>query len=193
MKNILHRLMLVLFAIVLSLGAAELSLRLLKEESSAFASKLPYFDRSRFLYISQPGRDHPWTAGNMPALHIAAIGDSITAGAGVLPYDRYGNRLEALLNLNEGVMPAMVSTFARPGTSTFQQINLLREALTHDPDIVILGICTNDLEDWNKPKEFKAWRNQGIPLPTPAGMRWSRILTWMHGKTEALRTARAHV
>jgi len=85
MKNIFHRLMLVLFAIVLSLGAAELGLRLLKEKESTLASQLPYFDRSRFRYSSQPGRDHPWTARNMPALHIAAIGDSITAGAGVLP------------------------------------------------------------------------------------------------------------
>ena len=193
MKQLFHRLLLVLFAVVLSLGAAELGLRLLKEKSSTLASKLPYFDRSRFRYISQPGRDHPWTAAKMPALHIAVIGDSITAGAGVLPYDRYGNRLEALLNLNEGVTPALVSTFARPGSSTFQQTSLLREALAQDPDIVILGICTNDLEDWNNPTEFKAWRNQAIPLPPPASMRWSRILTWLHGRMEALRTAHAHV
>lgn len=192
-RTIALRLLLGLFAAVFALGAFEIAVRLLIPARHPLASSLPYFDRSRFRYQAEPGREHPWTCGDPAGLRVAVIGDSIAYGAGVLPYDRYGDRLEALLNLNQGVAPARVQTWAVPGSSTIQQLRLLEDALTQAPDLVILGICINDTEDWGRPEEFKGWRRDALPRPPPRWMQSSRLLSWLHGKKEDLRTHQAHI
>jgi hypothetical protein len=178
-------------ALVLTALIGEAAWRLLERESPAAAAMPRHFDRSRYFYVPEPGREHPW-AGESPGLRVAVIGDSITLGAAVQPHDRYGQRLESLLNLNEGVPPARVTVHALAGSSTFQQVRLLSEALAEGVDLVVLGICANDTEDWTRTEEFLAWRAEAIPRVVPAPLRWSRLLCWAFRKKEALRSAAAH-
>lgn len=191
-KRLLQKTGLALVALLMCLGVVEVFWRAMDPDGAQASALPPYFDRSRYFYIPETEREHPWADGP-PGLRVAVIGDSITLGAGVQPYDRYGSRLEALLNLNRDVPPALVSVVAVEGTSTHEQVRLLGQALEEDPDLVILGICANDTEDWSRPEEFRAWRAEAIPRPPPAVVRGSRLLAWAHGKKEALRTARAHV
>jgi hypothetical protein len=123
------------------------------------------------------------------------IGDSISEGAQVQPYDTYGMRLEAMLNLNPDARPAEVHIYALAGTSTKHQKRFLREALDHHPDLVVLGICLNDAEDFAHKDQLKAWRAERLTrVPTGAWARVlsaSSLLTWMYEKKEMIRTHQA--
>ena len=190
-KKWLQRGGLAVLALALTAGVGEGVWRALEPAGDAGSVMPRHFERSRFFYIPEPGREHPW-ASEPVGLRVAVIGDSIALGAAVQPYDRYGQRLESLLNLNEGVPPARVTVHAIAGTSTFQQTRLLSDALAEGTDLVVLGICANDTEDWTRPEEFTAWRALAIPRATPPAIRWSRLLSWAYQKKEAIRTASAH-
>jgi len=151
-------------------------------------------DRSLDFFLQQDQREHPWSRGETNVLRIAVIGDSFTAGAGVQADDRYADRLERLLNMKDGMPPAEVRVYAQCGTSTFQQIELLDEALTWKPHVVVLGICLNDMEDWSNPKELMRWREGLMPeVPPPwlaAALRRSRALNWLYARVGAAVAAR---
>ena len=153
-------------------------------------------DRSLMFFQDDEERRHPWSAvsGATNALRIAIVGDSFARGEGIQLDDRYANCLERLLNKNSGMPPAEVRVHAHAGTSTFEQIELLKEALAHHPQIVILGICLNDTEDWANPKELEHWRSKLLPvIPPPwlAGvLRRSRALGWIYTKVQLVGARR---
>jgi hypothetical protein len=153
------------------------------------------YDRSRFRYRPSGARQNPWAQGATNVLRIAVIGDSISNGAGVQKDDSYPFRLGRFLNMNEGQTPAEVRVYAKGGTSTFMQLEFLNEALGNDPDLVILGICLNDTEDWTRPKEFMRWRDERMPrVPKPwlaFLLQHSRALNWIYKKAEDRRCNRA--
>lgn len=154
-------------------------------------------DRSLAYAHPEDSRVHPWTRGATNFLRVAVIGDSFTQAAGVQPDDAYGPRLERLLNMNDGVRPAAVHVFAKCGTSTFMQLGLLREALEWQPQVVILGICLNDMEDYAEPAAMWAWREATIPRQ-PEGIwqpltRRSRALAWVYRQKEYIRCRPAFV
>lgn len=184
-------------SVLLCLGAIEAGMRLAGPPAQTTLVDHPDFDRSRFYHVPADEQLHPWTRGDGAGLTVAVIGDSITFGAAVQPYDRYGARLEYLLNLNPAMPPAAVHVIAREGTSTPQQQSLLDEALTLDPDVVVLGMCANDMEDWAEPAAFKAWRDDALARPAagPWGTvtRTSRVAAWIHARREYRRSNRAHL
>lgn len=154
-------------------------------------------DRSLAYAHSEDSRVHPWVRGATNFLRVAVIGDSFTQAAGVQPDDAYGPRLERLLNMNDGVRPAAVHVFAKCGTSTFMQLGLLREALEWQPQVVILGICLNDMEDYANPADMWVWRDATIPhkpgrLLQPLTQR-SRALAWVYRQKEYIRCRPAFV
>ena len=164
MKKMLKKIGLLAFSVMLMLLGLEGFLRVvpLANEDN------PMADRSSVFYRQALDRAHPWSQGASNILRIAVIGDSFTVGVGVQLDDTYGAKLERLLNLNDGVPPAEVWVVAHSGTSTFQQRKMLPEALAHDPDIVILGICLNDTEDWTHPLKIQRWRDEWMnPAPSP--------------------------
>jgi hypothetical protein len=84
--------------------------------------------------------------------------------------------------------------YALAGTSTFQQIGLLEEALTWKPRLVVLGVCLNDTEDWANPKELDRWREKLLPRVPD---RWlarvlsfSRALNWIYTHAQAAEAQR---
>lgn len=169
MKKLLKKIGLLAFSVLLMLLGLEGFLRVapLAHEDN------PVADRSSVFYRQALDRAHPWSQSASNVLRIAVIGDSFTAGVGVQLDDTYGAKLERLLNLNDGVPPAEVWVVAHSGTSTFQQRKMLPEALAHDPDIVILGICLNDTEDWTHPVKLQRWRDEWM---TPAPSRFQAFL-----------------
>lgn len=195
LRKVAARMLLALFSAGLALLAAELLLRAAARAMPA--APLLRHDRSAVFYDVQPGRDHPWAAGEKSPLRIAVIGDSFAKGVGVQLDDRYAARLERLLNLNEGVRPAEVRVFDLAGTSTFQQFPLLKQALEWKADVVILGLCLNDAEDWARPQRVKEWRRETMPPAPPAWLapllRRSRVLSWVHAKAGQVPARRGYI
>jgi hypothetical protein len=68
--------------------------------------------------------------------------------------DAFSKRLERWLNLNDPSLSEIDQQFTRaevlnfgvPGTNTAQQVDLLSEALTFDPQLVVLQITLNDAQ-----------------------------------------------
>ena len=194
LRTFIKRLLLVVFGVVCALVVVECFLRVMP----TIPQPSPLGDRSRFLYMPDEGHDHVGSVyGHTDDVRIAVIGDSFTAGSGVQTDDRYANRLERLLNMKSGVPGVEVQVYAKCGTSTFQQISLLDEALSWKPQIVILGICLNDMEDWANPKELQRWREPLMPQVPPAWiarpLRCSKVLTWIYGRIEQRMAHRGEI
>lgn len=168
----------------------ELSLRLLVTETLI---DIP-LDRSETVYNPDRARKHPHAEEATNALRIAIVGDSIAMGGGNQRCDRFGDRLEWLLNLNEGVAPVVVDTYAKP-SATYQQLGMLEEALANKPSIIVLAAHLNDLEDWSQPQpllERRArtnWRSP--PHWLRPAIRRSLCLRAAYLRLETLRQCRA--
>jgi lysophospholipase L1-like esterase len=147
------------------------------------------FDRQNVDYMIDASRLHLATNGVERPLRLAIIGDSLSYGRRVFFYDAFGPRLERLLNLNPGVLPAVVDVYARDGTTTSQQYQLFNLALTENPDLVLFMVSLNDVEDKRNKKEVAQWLKKIEPYAPPAwlsrGLAWSRTYAW------ALKTYRA--
>ncbi len=187
MKKLIMKLLLALWAVALSLVAIEIVLRLMSDRTPN-----PLADRSRTFYDQAISRMSPWARGETNVLRIAVIGDSFTRGVGVQMDDRYGDRIERMLNMNEGPLPARVTVYGRSGSTSFQQIGMLRHALERKPDIVILGICINDTEDWTRPGEIRAWRDEWMPGELSGFqalcVRHSRVAAFVVERMRAMRS-----
>ena len=181
---IVHRLLLV----VLSLGGALAVMEIVLRVVPRTPMPDPMGDRSRFFYAPEEGREHAWSRESAKEIRIAVVGDSFTEGVGVQFDYRYANCLERLLNMRTGLPYVEVRTFSRAGSSTFQQIELLEEAIKWKANIVVLGICLNDMEDWAVPKELMRWRSPLLPKVPPLWLarvlRFSRALSWTYVKTQ---------
>lgn len=148
------------------------------------------WDRSPVFYeFKQAG--YSLTGASDGCANVAVVGDSFAQGAGVQEDDRYAARLERALNTHPELPCIRVNCFAMAGTSTYQQLPLLRQALQGHPAVVILGICLNDTEDWTQPGELTDWREAWLPgKPTATGAwlaRHSALCAMVQEKTDAVR------
>ena len=190
MKTFLKKLCLLAMTILFTLLAVELVLRVRPPAPRPD----PAADRGLLFYSLAPERNHCWSRNATNVLRIAVIGDSFTQGSAVQSDDRYGARLEHMLNLNTGVPPVEVKIISQSGTSTFQQKKMLDQALAWNPAVVVLGICLNDAEDWTHPERIKRWRAEWMPH-APAGflaflMKHSRLATWVCSRFWAMDSSR---
>ncbi len=152
------------------------------------------FDRPSASFVPHPERQERWLPEGEPVLKVAVVGDSFTAGFGNEWYDAYPNRLEHLLNINPQAPPAVVRTFARPGTNTWQQLRFLDQVVAWGPDLLILGVFLNDTED-GRDRELARYRD-ALSIRVPSGwalrlLRASRLAAWVHLRLEARRTYQA--
>ncbi len=184
MKRFVMIVGLVLFGLGLGLGVFEVALRVTGLGGPAELD--PTYDRSALRFSPDVGRRNPWARNEDDVLTVAVIGDSFTNNFSNQWYDGYVQRLEHLLNLNEGARPAKVGAFAKNGTTTFQQLELLDWALDWEADLIILGIFLNDTEVPGD-EEFAArftssptgWRLQALTS--------SRALAWLYLRYESAR------
>jgi len=177
--------------LIVSLLALEAAVRAVVPQSSPFLD----FDRSLAFYQVAPERAHPTCPSTESSpLRIAVIGDSFAQGGGVQEDDRYAARLERLLNLKAGQRPAEVRVYAKPGSSTYQEVAFLEEALPWHPDIVILGIVLNDSEYWGHHKRLFAWRDEMTAKPPPPWLAplldHSRLAGWVFVRIATYRARR---
>ena len=193
-KALLPRLGLGLLAVALALGALEAGLRLVKRSDSLVIWQR---DRPSVKFFPGTQRLNPWSKGHPDPLRIAVVGDSITQASGCQYQDAYGMRLEALLNLNDNQRPAEVRIWARGGNSTHDELAYLTEILPWKPQLLILGICLNDTEDFRRKKELNDWRQLTIPAPPPARLagivRHSRAAAFLYQKAANRKARRAHM
>jgi lysophospholipase L1-like esterase len=185
------RLGLLAAALGLCFGAMEIGMRLAGAGAAPAAAGR---DRSAVIYYPQPQRASPWGRDAADPLRVAVIGDSIAEGWGVQPDDSFGFRLERFLNLNDGQRPAVVSIWARGGTSTYDQRGFLRKALAWRPHLVLLGLCLNDTEDWQNGDQVRAWRKEAMPAVPPPWLArvlaHSRAGLWLYNRVEAVQANR---
>ena len=116
-------------------------------------------------------RDYEYTK-NKPGntVRIICFGDSFTFGGGIKFDDSYPKRLERSLNVKYTPVTGKkyeVLNISWPGYSSFQEINKLDLIKEFKPDLLILGYCLNDTEDWSRKKEVIALRYKTILRKKP--------------------------
>jgi HEAT repeat protein/lysophospholipase L1-like esterase len=100
---------------------------------------------------------------------VVCLGDSVTLGYGLRHEASYPNQLQA--RLEENGPGTEVMTVALAGWSTRQErLAYVRIARHYAPDLVILGICLNDLQDLENNLSRPPW-----------------ALVWLHARSALLR------
>ncbi len=123
-------------------------------------------DFSVSIKINSEGlRDHEYPAKKEPKLYrILVLGDSFTFGVGVNAEESYPKLLEAMLNKasrgNTAIRYEVINAGVE-GYGTEQEYLYLRKLqLRYEPDLVIVGLHSNDIDDVMKgiPAAFKKQR-----------------------------------
>lgn len=137
----------------------------------------PSFLAGNFPLNSLHLRDFEYSPEKPPGVfRILVVGDSFTQGAGVPFGDSYPKRLERALNF-----------YGDPGKTLYQVLNagvsqrstpeevrtVKRLAKRFDPDLIIVGYCLNDAEDWADRAGIEALRTRsfGSWFKHPRGVR----------------------
>ncbi len=86
---------------------------------------------------------------------IVFLGDSFTFGWGVELNDSLPKQLESLLNKRDDRVIYEVLNFGVPGMNTWEEVEMFKnKGLRYDPDIVIVGFVTNDVENETLKREL---------------------------------------
>jgi HEAT repeat protein/lysophospholipase L1-like esterase len=101
------------------------------------------------------------------AHRVVCLGDSVTLGYGLRHEASYPNRLQALLE--EDGPGTEVMTVALMGWSTRQErLAYVRIARRYHPDLALLGICLNDVQDLEnnlaRPPRALVWLHERLAL-----------------------------
>lgn len=141
-----------LISVVLTLAAVEIAVRLIPEKKPPRV-ELPIFRAARMPLNALGYRDFDYPAAKgRDVYRIVVAGDSFSAGEGVSFEDSYPKKLELYLNYftHDKAITYQVVNMSRGGRSTPEEVQLImRKAGEIKPDLVILGHCLNDSEDWN--------------------------------------------
>jgi lysophospholipase L1-like esterase len=113
-------------------------------------------------------------------VRIVALGDSFTQGYGVEEHQSWPQRLEVLLNARE-VQPHEVINLGVPGANPRDYLSYLSDpGLAYQPDVVLVMVMANDVQDrWiqqefgvNLNSEVLADARHAVLTPPPS---WTRI------------------
>lgn len=93
-------------------------------------------------------------------IHVACVGDSITAGAGTTQNNSYPAQLGRMLGEKWAVKNFGVSgaTLLNHGDKPYQKEAAFKQALASQPDVVVIKLGTNDTkpQNWKFKDEFVA-------------------------------------
>jgi lysophospholipase L1-like esterase len=158
---------LAVLALVVTLGVAELAIRLLGASMGTH-----YINRQTVARSSDPSllfglRPHAVAAAEVEyringhamrdrklplakpsgSLRVAVVGDSVAFGYWVAVEDAFPAQLEAMLRGARGRPGVDVLNFGVPGYNLSQELVWLEtQALRFEPDLVVLAFCLNDLQ-----------------------------------------------
>jgi HEAT repeat protein/lysophospholipase L1-like esterase len=113
-------------------------------------------------------RDRTHSVERLPRTsRVAILGDSVTLGAGIPAHQAYPQQLQALLD--EAGRPVEIFNVALWGWSTRQQrIAYERIARPYAPELVVLGVCLNDIPELqnnlSRPPAWVASLHEGSAL-----------------------------
>jgi hypothetical protein len=180
---------LALTALAVSVGAAELALRLAYRSVTSAGDARTYFHRTRS-HLNSLGFDEREFSLDKPAnsYRIVFLGDSLSVSA-PRP-ERYANVIARLLNESGplGLTYEAVS-FAQGGTDTSWQVDYLRRfAWRVQPDFIVLQWYVNDFElnaKWERP-----YPAQLIPWESAAAIliRKSAFYDFLQAQWETIQT-----
>ncbi len=151
LRSVAFSITLMMFGLVLALGALEVTLRLMPK------SLPPLNDRPKVYFSPADSENLQDFRVVVPkpkdTFRIAAIGDSFTFGPYIQFDDTYPKRLERWLNLNRPHQKTAVEVinYGVPRYSTFHEVGSVKQALVDGADLILLQITLNDPEqklDW---------------------------------------------
>jgi len=156
-KPLLLKLAALLISIVLSLAVIEIAVRLIPEKKPARVDR-PLFRTALMPYnlLGYQDFEYPLQKGQN-VFRIIATGDSFTEGGYVSFEDSYPKKLEFYLNScgNTKGTTYQVINMSRGGRSTTQEVRVIKHhAGKLKADLIILGYCLNDPEDWEEGADY---------------------------------------
>ena len=165
-KRIRNKILLSIFAIIISLSLLEIVLRTAENEKKLFTSDLKYWEISEneiLIYELKANKnfnngivtnkDGFWSYSNINltrkkpknTYRIMVLGDSITFGYGIKPKNNYTTLLQNKLNeLNSNANYEVINS-AVSGYNTLQEVEQYRtKGKFYKPDLILIGFCIND-------------------------------------------------
>ena len=138
-------------------------------------------------------------------LRVIALGDSFTQGYGVAEHDAWPRRLEAVLDARDGGRHEVVN-LGVPGANPRDYVGHLQDpGLAYEPDMVIVTVMANDVQDRWVQREFGVQfasrvlvdARRAVLEPSPTWTRIPRALfpafyPFVWNRLEALRPGSAH-
>jgi hypothetical protein len=157
LEPLLLRLAAVLISVVLSLIAIEIAMHLLPKKKPVRVNQ-PLFKTILMPRNSLHYRDfeYPRQKG-LNVFRILVVGDSFSQGAVLSFEDSYAKKLECYLNCcgNDNGTTYQVINMSVQGRSTPREVRVIKHhAAELEADLVILGYCLNDPEDWEEGDDY---------------------------------------
>lgn len=197
----MKKLALVLFTLFITLAIPELVIRLIWENNDWWVTQ-PTPPSPEFPVNQYGFRDYEYSIKKPEnTVRIICLGDSFTWGDGVEFDDTYPKRLERSLNLRQGRETGKkyeVLNISWRGHSTTQEAAELDRVLLFQPDMIVLGYCLNDSEDWSNPQAIRSLRQRYL-FPREPGpalrtlyRRWS-LFSFLANRLSNLRISRGTI
>jgi len=144
LRSVARGLLVSYLTLLLMVGAGELYFRYAYTDSGWMFTLAHQNWQDRYWQENSEGfRDQEWTPTDwQDRTTLVILGDSFASGWGVNnPADRFGDVLAARLGPDYAVINR-----SKPGLSTPQQLDVLRDYPPDEPDIVLLQYFLNDIE-----------------------------------------------
>lgn len=195
-RSILAGLVVTLFGIALALLIGEGAIRLIELRAAPVVKR----DRPKMYYRMEGSTSNREGRYAVPkpegTFRVAVVGDSVTFAPAMQYDDAFPKRLERMLNMNEKQPRIEVLNYGVSGTSTYQQVDIVREAIGEGADTVLLQITLNDPEvvqlnvrsETNK-QRFGGFRPQGLKARL---CRWSHLYCFVARRLHNSRTQREY-
>jgi len=176
--GLVARIILAFSGVLISVLCFEILFRLLIPATGP--KKIGWTDRP-YAYFMPEGATTLQDASPTPkregVFRIAVVGDSFTFGPNMQLADTFPKKLEWMLNLNQEAPRVEVLNRGVCGASTFSEVEVVKQVLNEQPDLIVLEITLNDAEHhilsrdereeifgapWLKWKLFSWWRSAGF-------------------------------
>jgi lysophospholipase L1-like esterase len=105
------------------------------------------------------------------SIRILILGDSISYGAGVKSSEAFPQLLKRELLPTLTDRPVEVLNVSRAGWNSENELKALRKYIPYQPDIIVLGVCMNDVESSQERFQSK---------PTPLSSITDRYFSWSY-------------
>ena len=161
LKGLIKFLLVMALGLLLGLLGVEAIVRAFIYRGQVAAS---WSDRPKFYYATEQTdtlQDYRYKkTKSEDVFRIAVVGDSFSFAPFMQFTDAFPKQLERMLNLNGGDRRSEIINLGVPAYSSSHEVDLVRKAIEHNSDLIILQITLND-------PELKPYRPTGIRQDLP--------------------------